>query len=530
MDKVIRSSITGRAVQYLTEDGIYNAITGERVAIIVNGAIISPITGKSMNVVNNIDNGSVDLSFITADAGDILFGKVGSDASGNPIYGNIPTVAASKDGNTITVPAGFHAESNIFKIEGTDTGACDFYRCASVNGNSWSGYKGSFVDGNWIFSTELTSGLAINAIIPEPGFIYNADASVKILSINIDPRLNDAYCYYDLSSRPDDVTLLYQNESSFTKVDNLPCMRGPDGNGSDPKRSYYLIDKNSKFGSPSFTVAFWFKNTYPGTMNDDPLFGCSFHGSSNYGISCSVTKYGSSGVRLHSGNPGYFSTIEYAGNYAENSQPIFNKTLWNHYAFVYNHLTGECVSYINGVPGEISYCKDDFNRSNVVSLPEADLCFGIFGSYAYMSDLVVSRTAMTDEQIKHLAWKSREVTRPIPAISVEEEKVYTVTLGDYVEGSVQPSANFGGGEDGGLTIELVPSNVPSWMDEFSTYYDSYWGEGGYFYGTPDAPGEYIIPVVCRISDKKQQELFSGTYYEETGVAPKTCTVKIIVTE
>ena len=112
----------------------------------------------------------------------------------------VPESDITENADSVTVGIGYVSEAQTFAKSSGNAGSCDFYRCASVNGNYWSGYKGSFIDGSWIFSTELTAGLAINAIIPEPGFIYNADASVKILSINIDPRLNDAYCYYDLSS------------------------------------------------------------------------------------------------------------------------------------------------------------------------------------------------------------------------------------------------------------------------------------------------------------------------------------------
>lgn len=60
----------------------------------------------------------IDLSFITATAGDILKGEISVDSKGNRIYGNIPTVTASQSGNTVTVPVGYVAEKQTFTVSG----------------------------------------------------------------------------------------------------------------------------------------------------------------------------------------------------------------------------------------------------------------------------------------------------------------------------------------------------------------------------------------------------------------------------
>ena len=67
---------------------------------------------------HNIGNGgsSIDLSFVTATAGDILAGKVGADADGNPVNGTIPTVTPSKSSNKVTVPAGYIATEQILTV------------------------------------------------------------------------------------------------------------------------------------------------------------------------------------------------------------------------------------------------------------------------------------------------------------------------------------------------------------------------------------------------------------------------------
>jgi hypothetical protein len=60
---------------------------------------------------------TVDLSFVTAAASDILAGKVGVDKDGNPVNGTIQTVTASLTDNVITVPAGYHEEQTLTVTE-----------------------------------------------------------------------------------------------------------------------------------------------------------------------------------------------------------------------------------------------------------------------------------------------------------------------------------------------------------------------------------------------------------------------------
>lgn len=53
--------------------------------------------GKYMFPVGTTGGGSIDLSFITAEAEDILEGKVGADTSGNPVYGTLVPGASSDE-------------------------------------------------------------------------------------------------------------------------------------------------------------------------------------------------------------------------------------------------------------------------------------------------------------------------------------------------------------------------------------------------------------------------------------------------
>lgn len=89
MANTIKNPITGRDKLIVTNEGVFDAITGRQVGIIENGVMRSATTGLPMAVVVSGGGGSIDLSFITAEAEDILSGKVGADKDGNPVYGTL---------------------------------------------------------------------------------------------------------------------------------------------------------------------------------------------------------------------------------------------------------------------------------------------------------------------------------------------------------------------------------------------------------------------------------------------------------
>lgn len=98
-------------VNAITQTGglkLMGAVSGLRMAMTVDRttAIIHE---------HNIGGGT-DLSFVTATAGDILSGKIGSDADGNPINGTIATVTASLTDNVVTVPQGFIASKQTLTV------------------------------------------------------------------------------------------------------------------------------------------------------------------------------------------------------------------------------------------------------------------------------------------------------------------------------------------------------------------------------------------------------------------------------
>jgi hypothetical protein len=148
---VIKNPITGRDKLVVTDNGVFDAITGRQIGIIENGVVKSMTTGAAIATISNGSGGSVDLSFITAGAEDILEGKVGADADGNPVHG------------TLIIPGG-----------------AEFYKCAAVDtaNKTWSGYKAVLTDGVYSFEGTVTEGLSYSVITPEVGKVYTTDALI----------------------------------------------------------------------------------------------------------------------------------------------------------------------------------------------------------------------------------------------------------------------------------------------------------------------------------------------------------------
>lgn len=98
---------------------------------------------------------SVDLSFVTAGAGDILSGKVGADKNGNPVYG------------TLTPESG-----------GGSGGGIDFYECASYTPNADAYTKYSFTLSG--APDELANGTYVREKwVESPGYIEDYITTAK---------------------------------------------------------------------------------------------------------------------------------------------------------------------------------------------------------------------------------------------------------------------------------------------------------------------------------------------------------------
>lgn len=171
---------------------------------------IAGMTTAVGNIVINPGGGETDLSFITATAGDILTGKIGSDKNGNPVYGtleitggdidlsgvtvtadkmlagivavgaggnkvtgNIQTVAASSDGEYVTIPAGFHPTEQRFPITisgdgGYDTSTVTATADTMLEGVIAVGKSGETIVGNIKTVTPVVTETSVTI---EPGYV-----------------------------------------------------------------------------------------------------------------------------------------------------------------------------------------------------------------------------------------------------------------------------------------------------------------------------------------------------------------------
>ena len=164
-------------------------------------------------------NREVDLSFVTAGAGDILAGKTGIDADGNPVEGTIEKVSMQVVENVITMPPGYTEGENvtlpeltvtnnqgtikvstgynkimrIFNVTGGE--GTTFYKCTSVNTSTktWAGKRVILSNGEYSFESNVTGNLSFTTAVPEVDQIYteNALARIQLLSVG----MSDAHAY-----------------------------------------------------------------------------------------------------------------------------------------------------------------------------------------------------------------------------------------------------------------------------------------------------------------------------------------------
>ena len=123
------SVVSSGAVLIFSEDGI--TLTGK----LPDGSFIT---------IGGSGSGGTDVSSTTAEAADVLSGKIFFTSGGVMTSGTIPTVSASISGNLVIVPSGYIAASQSFNVSGgvdvSDTtatpaavlGGYDFYDSAGV--------------------------------------------------------------------------------------------------------------------------------------------------------------------------------------------------------------------------------------------------------------------------------------------------------------------------------------------------------------------------------------------------------------
>ena len=92
----INSEMTALADAVRSKSGVTGKLTISGMTAAVSNIVINPGGGGG---------GTVNLSFVTAEAGDILSGKVGADQNGNPVYGTLE-LDSDIDLSGVTVTAG----------------------------------------------------------------------------------------------------------------------------------------------------------------------------------------------------------------------------------------------------------------------------------------------------------------------------------------------------------------------------------------------------------------------------------------
>ena len=92
----INSEMTSLADAVRSKSGVTGKLTISGMTAAVSNIVINPEGGGS---------GDIDLSFVTAEAGDILSGKVGADQNGDPVYGTLE-LDSDIDLSGVTVTAG----------------------------------------------------------------------------------------------------------------------------------------------------------------------------------------------------------------------------------------------------------------------------------------------------------------------------------------------------------------------------------------------------------------------------------------
>ena len=234
-------------------------------------------------------SGGTDVSSTTAEAGDVLAGKIFYTSGGVQTSGTIPTVSASLAANVTTIPSGYIASAqeltvplassatvaggivtipagyvaSAYTVSAGGGGATDFFKCATVTsgGSTWIGYKAVLSGGVYTFESSVTSGLSFGAgFTPEVGKVY-ADGALVIVSDLFGIIPDDMVLYVPLSSSSATAEtgqpLTFGGTGfSYSTVNGIPCCNFS-GAG------YVDVDLSGTDGMPTgnFTISYWVKFT-----------------------------------------------------------------------------------------------------------------------------------------------------------------------------------------------------------------------------------------------------------------------------
>ena len=168
-------------------DGSGSKITGtiQTVTAAVSGDNVVVPAGFHAEAKSFPVSGGADVSGVTVTASDMLKGKIAVGSDGQQIVGSIETVTASKSGDTVTVPAGFHAEEQTFDIGGAEIDL-DFVT-AGAN-DILSGKIGADKEGNPVTGTIQTVSLQVsgNTVTIPAGFSGGETVVIPEITITND--------------------------------------------------------------------------------------------------------------------------------------------------------------------------------------------------------------------------------------------------------------------------------------------------------------------------------------------------------
>ncbi|MBR2625339.1 MAG: LamG domain-containing protein [Lentisphaeria bacterium] len=180
-------------------------------------------------------DGSVDLSFVTAQAGDIRSGKVGASSTGTPVIGTLDPSSGSS--------------------------GMDFYKCSSVDtsAKTWNGFKAVLTDGIYTFEESITAGLSYTAVTPVIDKIYTADALCEIKTLyNGSSIPTEGQVFYasfceNKATAETGQTFNVSGNPVYGEIDGIPCVT------FDGQSTVTFSDAGFPTGTAARTMSCWVK-------------------------------------------------------------------------------------------------------------------------------------------------------------------------------------------------------------------------------------------------------------------------------
>lgn len=347
-----------------------------------------------------IGGSGTDVSDTTAEAGDVLSGRIFYTSGGTQTTGTIPTVTASLAANVTTVPSGYIASAQTLTVPlassatvaggivtipqgyvpaeytvsaGGGGSSTDFFRCATVTsgGSTWTGYKAVLSGGSYSYESAASSGLTFGAgFTPQVGKIYDNGALVQVdklfegedTSLVFYAPLNTSSATAATSqTMTEDGTVTYQN------YQGIQCAY------FDGSAKITVSDTSAlPTGSAASTIAGWFNFAYTDNFNHLLTLENEF----------GIRAYGSLQVFYTQGD-------------VSMSDPVSNT--WYHIAGVWDGSTVKM--YVNG-----QYISESSSGLNISS---GSLAIGSLPRFAngegYVAGVRVYNRALSDVEIAELA-------------------------------------------------------------------------------------------------------------------------------